>query len=91
MLGKETDTQDLGGQILNETETNHLTKAEVEEAILSFLGSYDQIPPMYSALKVGGKKLYRISKRGQGSGAESPSGRDSFPAGPQYAFSGSTL
>ena len=38
VLGKETDTQDLGGQILNETETNHLTKAEVEEAILSFLG-----------------------------------------------------
>ncbi len=55
VLGKETDTQDLGGQILNETETNHLTKAEVEEAILSFLGSYEQIPPMYSALKVGGK------------------------------------
>ena len=90
VLGKETDTQDLGGQILNETETNHLTKAEVEEAILSFLGSYDQIPPMYSALKVGGKKLYELA-RGQGSGAESPSGRDSFPAGPRYASSGSPL
>ena len=62
VLGKETDTQDLGGQILNETETNHLTKAEVEEAILSFLGSYDQSPPMYSALKVGGKKLYELAR-----------------------------
>ena len=65
VLGKETDTQDLGGQILNETETNHLTKAEVEEAILSFLGSYDQIPPMYSALKVGGKKLYELAREGR--------------------------
>ena len=65
VLGKETYTQDLGGQILNETETNHLTKAEVEEAILSFLGSYDQIPPMYSALKVGGKKLYELAREGR--------------------------
>lgn len=65
LLGKETDTQDLGGCVLNLGETDHLTEKEVEKTILSFVGTYDQIPPMYSALKVNGKKLYELAREGK--------------------------
>ena len=57
LLGISTDTQDISGTVLKEQETADLDESQVEEAILSFRGSYDQIPPMYSALKVNGKKL----------------------------------
>ena len=63
VLGKETDTQDTSGTILNEYEIS-VSKAEVEEAIFSFIGEYAQIPPMYSALKVNGKKLYQLARAG---------------------------
>ena len=53
ILGKETDTQDISGQVLKETEVN-CTEEEVRGAINSFLGDYQQLPPMYSAIKVDG-------------------------------------
>lgn len=65
VLGKETDTQDLSGTVLDTSATGHLTEEEVQEAILSFVGIYDQIPPMYSAVKVGGKKLYELAREGK--------------------------
>ena len=43
VLGKETDTQDLSGTVLDTSATGHLTEEEVQEAILSFVGIYDQI------------------------------------------------
>ena len=64
LLGKTTDTQDISGEILEEHETGHLTEAVVTEAILSFIGDYMQVPPMYSALKVNGKKLYELAREG---------------------------
>lgn len=64
LLGKVTDTQDLTGTILQEREVT-VTEQEVRDAILSFLGEYDQIPPMYSALKVNGKKLYELAREGR--------------------------
>lgn len=64
LLGIETDTQDTSGVIINRTEVN-VSENEVFEAIMSFLGTYDQIPPMYSALKVGGRKLYDLAREGQ--------------------------
>lgn len=64
LLGVQTDTQDTSGRILEEKETGGLTEEEVAEAVLSFVGEYDQIPPMYSALKVNGKKLYELAREG---------------------------
>ncbi|MCI9138857.1 tRNA pseudouridine(55) synthase TruB [bacterium 1XD42-8] len=62
-LGVETDTQDMSGKIIEEKEVK-VTKKEIEAAIYSFVGAYDQIPPMYSARKVNGKKLYELARAG---------------------------
>lgn len=67
-LGVTTDTQDMSGKILEqaaEEQLERLTVQEVTDAVNSFLGSYDQIPPMYSALKVNGKKLYELAREGK--------------------------
>lgn len=64
LLGKETDTQDVTGTVLAEYPV-HREEEEIREAVLSFLGHYDQIPPMYSALKVDGKKLYELARAGK--------------------------
>lgn len=65
LLGKETDTQDTSGEVLVESDTSELSEEQVREAILSFVGDYEQIPPMYSALKVNGKKLYELAREGK--------------------------
>lgn len=64
VLGKETDTQDITGQILKETEVT-CSEEEAVNAILSFIGDYDQLPPMYSAIKVDGKRLYELARQGK--------------------------
>ena len=64
LLGKVTDTQDISGTVLSETQTNMLDEESVKAAIMSFLGDYMQVPPMYSALKVNGKKLYELAREG---------------------------
>lgn len=64
MLGVATDTQDMSGTILKEHAVD-VTKEEVESTILSFVGDYMQVPPMYSALKVNGKKLYELAREGK--------------------------
>ena len=63
LLGKETDTQDISGEVLNESEVN-VSEEEVKTAILSFIGAYEQVPPMYSALKVNGQKLCDLARKG---------------------------
>ncbi len=65
LLGQETDTQDVSGTVLYSEDTSHLTQVEVEQCIASFVGEYQQIPPMYSALKVNGKKLYQLAREGK--------------------------
>ena len=65
LLGTETDTQDTTGTVLSEKSTDFLKEEEVRDAILSFVGDYEQIPPMYSALKVDGKKLYELAREGK--------------------------
>lgn len=69
LLGKTTDTQDVTGRVLSERPLVSggmaITPNKAEECILSFAGEYDQIPPMYSALKVGGKKLYELAREGK--------------------------
>lgn len=64
LLGVETDTQDTTGSVLRESPVT-AAEEEVRDACLSFLGDYDQIPPMYSALKVDGKKLYELARAGK--------------------------
>ena len=65
LLGKTTDTQDISGEVLEEKDPAHLTEEEVRSCIESFIGAYDQVPPMYSALKVNGKKLYELAREGK--------------------------
>ncbi len=62
-LGITTDTLDTEGEILSQTES-HITAAEFEAAMLSFLGEIEQVPPMYSAIKKDGKKLYELARQG---------------------------
>lgn len=62
-LGIETDTEDIYGEVINQVPVVS-TKEEIESAILSFIGTYDQVPPMYSAVKVNGKKLYEMARNG---------------------------
>jgi len=64
LLGIETDTQDISGNVLCENSTDKLEEEGVKKAILSFVGDYMQVPPMYSALKVNGKKLYELAREG---------------------------
>lgn len=63
LLGRVTDTQDISGTVLKEREVG-ATEEEVRNAILSFVGNYMQVPPMYSALKVDGKKLCDLARAG---------------------------
>ena len=63
LLGCVTDTQDTSGTVLQEYEVD-VRPEEAEEAVLSFEGPQMQIPPMYSALKVDGKKLVDLARRG---------------------------
>ena len=63
LLGRTTDTEDVTGQTLSESE-DIPSEAEVLSAAESFVGSYMQTPPMYSALKVGGKKLCDLAREG---------------------------
>lgn len=64
LLGRETDTQDVTGQVLAERPVE-VSEEEASQAALSFLGDYRQIPPMYSALKVNGRKLYELARAGK--------------------------
>lgn len=63
LLGKQTDTQDISGEVINEAAVT-VDEEAVREAVMSFVGEYDQVPPMYSALKVNGKKLYELAREG---------------------------
>lgn len=63
-LGVETDTQDMTGTVLTSRPVE-VGEPQVRETVLSFQGSYMQTPPMYSALKVNGKKLYELAREGK--------------------------
>ncbi len=63
-LGITTDTQDMSGTVLEEKPVN-VTEEEVRQVLESFVGNQLQVPPMYSALKVNGKKLYELAREGK--------------------------
>ncbi len=64
VLGITTDTEDISGNIISQNEVK-VSETEVEEAVMSFVGGYGQIPPMYSAIKINGKKLYELAREGK--------------------------
>lgn len=64
LLGVETDTQDTTGEVLARNPVE-VSEAQVRRACESFTGEHAQVPPMYSALKVNGKKLYELAREGK--------------------------
>ncbi|UBK87814.1 tRNA pseudouridine(55) synthase TruB [Clostridium perfringens] len=63
-LGMVTDTYDLEGEVLREEDASHITKDEILNCINSFVGTINQVPPMYSALKQNGVRLYELARQG---------------------------
>ncbi len=64
LLGVETDTQDISGKV-RKTRTVTVSEEEAINALMSFVGTYEQVPPMYSALKVDGRKLCELAREGK--------------------------
>mgnify|MGYP000397548636 CR=1 FL=1 len=64
-LGLVTDTQDITGRVLEQRDAASVTEADVRAVLTRFLGPQKQVPPVYSAIKIGGKKLYELARKGQ--------------------------
>lgn len=64
-LGVATDTEDISGEVLEKAEVSNITEEQIREVLRSFVGEIDQIPPMFSALKVDGKRLYELAREGK--------------------------
>jgi tRNA pseudouridine55 synthase len=64
-LGEETDSQDADGEIVATKPVPELTQADVEKEMATFMGDQYQTPPMYSAKKVNGQKLYKLARQGK--------------------------
>lgn len=64
LLGIQTDTLDISGKVCNKAVVN-VTEQQVRDVISTFVGNIEQVPPMYSALKVNGKKLYELAREGK--------------------------
>ena len=64
-LGEATDTQDAEGQVLNRVEASSVGLESVEKAFKAFVGRIQQVPPMYSAIKVRGQPLYKMARKGE--------------------------
>jgi len=64
-LGIVTDSQDAEGEVMETRPVPELTEAQVREAMKGFLGDQYQIPPMHSAIKIGGVPLYKLARKGE--------------------------
>jgi tRNA pseudouridine55 synthase len=64
LLGKKTDTYDVTGKIIGTGDTSGVNIDRLKAAISEFCGEIEQVPPMYSALKVDGKRLYKLAREG---------------------------
>lgn len=68
LLGTVTNTQDITGEVISRASKEQLealSEEKVIEVIKSYIGDYEQIPPMFSAIKIGGEKLYNLARRGE--------------------------
>ena len=63
-FGKRTDTLDCTGEIIKIKKCENLNEFQVSDVLKSFIGEIDQIPPMFSALKYKGKRLYSLARKG---------------------------
>jgi len=63
-LGLRTDSGDLAGNVVSESDYSHVTNEKIKDVCACFTGEIEQIPPMFSALKVGGRKLYELARKG---------------------------
>ena len=64
-LGISTNTQDGSGSVIEEKESSHITEEQIRAAFANFVGELEQIPPMVSAVKYKGKRLYELARQGQ--------------------------
>jgi tRNA pseudouridine55 synthase len=64
LLGTETDSQDMDGEITAENDYSQITEEQIREVIASFIGVQEQIPPMFSAKKQDGQRLYKLARQG---------------------------
>jgi tRNA pseudouridine55 synthase len=64
-LGETTDTQDATGTVLTKTDPSQVTEAELQQVLARFRGAQQQLPPMYSAVKIGGRPLYKAARAGK--------------------------
>lgn len=64
-LGIATDTEDITGEIIETKPVQGISEAKIVEVLRSFIGEIDQVPPMYSAVKVDGKRLYELAREGK--------------------------
>ena len=64
-LGLVTNTQDTSGDVLEQHPAEGITRGQLEAVLARFTGEIQQVPPMYSAIKIGGQKLYELARRGQ--------------------------
>lgn len=65
VLGIATDTEDMSGTIIEKVDQVHVTEDQIRAVIDNFIGTISQIPPMYSALKQDGKRLYELARQGK--------------------------
>lgn len=65
LLGVVTDTQDMTGTVISRCESDLPGEEAVTEAVMSFVGEYEQLPPMYSARQINGKRLYELAREGK--------------------------
>jgi len=65
VLGVATDTEDMSGTIVEQSDSVTVTEAQVRQVLQSFIGDIPQVPPMYSAVKVDGKRLYELAREGK--------------------------
>lgn len=64
-LGVKTDTDDLSGRVIRKKTIKGITLPKLEKALKGFLGKQEQVPPVYSAVKIKGKPAYRLARKGQ--------------------------
>ena len=64
LLGKETDSQDMDGQVIAERDPSQVTPEQFQKVAATFLGEQDQLPPMVSAVKKDGQRLYALARKG---------------------------
>lgn len=65
LLGIATDTEDISGEVIEKAEVTNITVDQVRQVLQSFVGEIDQVPPMFSAVKVDGKRLYELAREGK--------------------------